>query len=81
MHRRRAVIALTAGVLALIPMAAHAAPPAHAPGPGCAAFGGNVAGLATQLGAVFGQTASGVATSGPGAFPGLVVGPEMDALC
>lgn len=48
---------------------------------GCAAFGGNVAMLATALGPAFGETASSVATFGPGAFPALVVHPEQDALC
>ena len=48
---------------------------------GCKAFGQNVAGLATALGPVFGATASTVATSGPGAFPRLVVHPEQAALC
>jgi hypothetical protein len=48
---------------------------------GCQAFGGNVAGLATLLGPVFGATASGVASSGPQAFPTLVVHPEQEALC
>ena len=60
------------------------APPAEAAAPaggGCAAFGANVADLATTLGPVFGATASGVATSGPAAFPTNVVGPEQAALC
>ena len=47
----------------------------------CAAFGGNVAGLATSLGPVFGGTASGVASSGPAAFPTLVVAPEQANFC
>jgi hypothetical protein len=52
--------------------------PGHA---SCAEFGGNVAFLATSLGSVFGDTASTVASSGPEAFPALVVGPEQAALC
>ena len=48
---------------------------------GCAAFGANVAGLATDLGPVFGETASGVASSAPQAFPTLVVRPEQERFC
>ena len=54
------------------------------PAPGhtsCADFGANVAFLATWLGPVFGETASMVASSGPQAFPAVVVGPEQTALC
>ena len=47
----------------------------------CAAFGSNVAGLATTLGPLFGATASGVASSGPAAFPTRVVAPEQAAFC
>ena len=68
-----------AAVLALATPAAHADPPT---GHGsCAAFGANVATLATTLGPVFGATASGVASSAPGAFPAFVVHPEQAALC
>ncbi|WP_336032744.1 hypothetical protein [Geodermatophilus sp. FMUSA9-8] len=69
------VVAGTAGLLALAPGVAAAAPG------GCKAFGQNVAGLAQTLGPAFGATASTVATSGPGAFPTLVVHPEQQALC
>jgi hypothetical protein len=48
---------------------------------GCRAFGANVAGLAQALGADFGATASGFASSSPAAFPTLVVMPEQAALC
>ena len=48
---------------------------------GCQAFGGNVAGLAQTLGADFGATASGLASSAPAAFPTMVVMPEQAALC
>jgi len=47
----------------------------------CAAFGANVASLATTLGPIFGSTASVVASSTPGAFPTLVVAPEQEAFC
>ena len=47
----------------------------------CAAFGANVAGLATALGPIFAATASGVASSAPRAFPTLVVAPEQEAFC
>ncbi len=59
--------------------------PAHAveeaSTPGCRAFGTNVASLATNLGPAFGATASGVASSGPQAFPTLVVHPEQVKFC
>jgi hypothetical protein len=68
------------GLLALaVPAGAAAQPvPEHA---SCAGFGANVADLARTLGAGFGSTASGVASSAPGAFPELVVRPEQEALC
>lgn len=76
---RRTATALTLAVAALA-----VAGPAHAeplsPG-GCKAFGQNVATLGKTLGPVFGDTASGVAKSGPGAFPENVVKPEQEALC
>jgi hypothetical protein len=78
---RRAILTI-AGVGAALGVSAPA--PAQEPGPGhtsCAEFGGNVAFLATSLGPVFGATASGVASSAPGAFPTLVVGPEQAGLC
>ena len=71
-------VGCTAAVVLSAP-AAHADPPA---GHGsCAAFGANVATLATTLGPVFGATASGVASSAPGAFPTFVVHPEQAGLC
>jgi hypothetical protein len=66
------------GAVALTSPVAAAQAPHHS---SCAAFGSNVAGLATTLGPVFGATASGVASSGPAAFPTLVVAPEQAALC
>ena len=78
----RTAILTIAGVGAALGLSAPA--PAQEPGPGhtsCAEFGGNVAFLATSLGPVFGSTASGVASSAPGAFPTVVVGPEQAGLC
>lgn len=77
--RRTTAAALTlalAGVAVAGP--AHAAPPS--PG-GCKDFGQNVAFLGTNLGPVFGQTASGVAISGPGEFRDNVVKDEQSELC
>jgi hypothetical protein len=73
-------IAAATGLLALAAPAGAAAQPVpeHA---SCAGFGGNVADLARTLGAAFGSTASGVASSALGAFPELVVRPEQEALC
>ena len=71
------VVAGTAGLLALAPGVASAAP---GPG-GCKAFGQNVSTLASTLGADFGATASGVASSGPKAFPTSVVRPEQERFC
>jgi hypothetical protein len=78
-HARRTlvVIAGTVGLVALSPGTASAAPGTG----GCQAFGQNVATLATTLGPLFGATASGVASSAPGAFPQFVVRPEQDRLC
>jgi hypothetical protein len=72
-------IAAATGLLALAAPAGAAAQPVpeHA---SCAGFA-NVADLARTLGAGFGSTASGVASSAPGAFPELVVRPEQEALC
>jgi hypothetical protein len=78
----RTAILTIAGVGAALGLGAAGA--SAQPGPGhtsCAEFGGNVAFLATSLGPVFGATASSVASSGPRAFPTLVVGPEQTALC
>ncbi len=48
---------------------------------GCQEFGQNVAGLARSLGPAFGALASSVASSGPRAFPTIVVHPEQAAFC
>ncbi len=77
----RTAILTIAGVGAALGLSA---PASAQPEPGhasCAEFGGNVAFLATSLGPAFGATASGVASSGPKAFPTLVVGPEQAVLC
>ena len=78
MRRRTISTILALGAVALTPSVAAAQAPEHG---SCAAFGDNVAGLATTLGPVFGATASGVASSDPAAFPTLVVAPEQAALC
>lgn len=76
---RRGVVVLAATGLALVPATGASAD--GLPG-GCRAFGQqDVAALATGLGPVFGATASGVASSAPGAFPALVVGPEQARFC
>ncbi|PWW21221.1 hypothetical protein JD79_00349 [Geodermatophilus normandii] len=77
MHARRTlvVIAGTVGLALLAPGTASAAPG------GCQAFGENVAGLATSLGARFGANASGAARLFPGAFPAIVVHPEQERFC
>lgn len=78
----RTKILTIAGVGAALGLGAAEASAQPGPGHGsCAAFGGNVAFLATSLGPAFGATASTVASSGPRAFPTLVVGPEQAALC
>jgi hypothetical protein len=77
MRRTAAALTFAFTVLAM-------AGPAHAEVPslgGCKKFGQNVASLGKDLGPAFGETASGVAKSGPGAFPKNVVKPEQDALC
>ena len=77
--RKTVVTASAAGVLTVLLAApASAAPPT---GGGCQAFGANVASLGQSLGGQFGATAAGVATSGPQAFPTLVVFREQAALC
>lgn len=78
MRRTAAVLALAFVAVAVTGPAQAADPPS--PG-GCKAFGQNVAFLGKNLGPVFGETASGVAKSGPGAFPKNVVKPEQEALC
>ena len=77
---RRVGMVTAAGVSAAVFGVAPAWADPPTPG-GCQAFGQNVAGLATTLGGGFGQTASGVASSGPGAFPTMVVRPEQSELC
>ena len=78
---RRLLVTCAAGTAAVVlsAPAANAAPPAEHGS--CAAFGANVSALATSLGPAFGATASGVASSAPGAFPTLVVHPEQTASC
>ena len=75
--RRLMIPAGVAAALLLTPTAALAAPGTG----GCQAFGQNVSSLATGLGPLFGATASGVASSAPGAFPALVVKPEQAKFC
>lgn len=77
MRRTTAALTLAFAALAM-------AGPAHAEAPspgGCQGFGQNVATLGKTLGPVFGGTASGVAKSGPGAFPKNVVKSEQEAFC
>jgi hypothetical protein len=69
---------LAVGAVALTSPVAAAQAPEHG---SCAAFGDNVAQLATTLGPLFGATASGVASSGPAAFPTVVVAPEQANFC
>ena len=78
MHTRTISTILAVGAVVLTPPVAAAQAPEHG---SCAPFGGNVAGLATTLGPLFGATASGVASSGPAAFPTFVVAPEQAAFC
>ena len=78
MHKWTISTIVAAGAVALTPSVAAAQAPEHG---SCAAFGSNVAGLATTLGPLFGATASGVASSGPAAFPTLVVAPEQANFC
>jgi hypothetical protein len=78
MHTRTISTILAVGAVAFTSPVAAAQAPEHG---SCAAFGANVADLATALGPLFGATASGVASSGPAAFPTLVVAPEQAAFC
>ena len=78
MHMRTISTLLAVGAVALTSPVAAAQAPEHG---SCAAFGANVAGLASTLGPLFGATASGVASSSPAAFPTVVVRPEQAALC
>jgi hypothetical protein len=80
MRIRSLTITAATGLLALAAAAGASAQPVPEHG-SCAAFGANVANLARTLGAEFGATASGVASSRPGAFPNVVVHPEQGALC
>lgn len=79
--KRTACVVLSVLASVVLATPASGAPGVDAGPGGCAAFGGNVAMLATTLGPAFGETASSVATFGPGAFPAAVVHPEQDALC
>lgn len=79
-HSRRGAIIAAAGMLTTLIAAAPASAEPPTPG-GCAAFGENVAMLATTLGPAFGATASGVASSGKQAFPTFVVHPEQERFC
>lgn len=77
--RRTAAVAVLALAGATLTVPAQAAEP-PTPG-GCKAFGENVAFLGQNLGRTFGETASGVAKSGPGEFRDNVVKHEQQALC
>ena len=77
---RSLTIAAATGLVAFAASAGASAQPVPEHG-SCAAFGANVAELARTLGADFGSTASGVASSSPRAFPERVVHPEQTALC
>ena len=78
----RRLLITCVGCTAALVLSTPAANAAPTPGHGsCAAFGANVSTLATTLGPVFGATASGVASSAPAAFPGVVVHPEQGAWC
>jgi hypothetical protein len=79
--RRLSCVVLAVVASTLLAAPASGAPAAHGDRDGCAAFGRNVASLAATLGRDFGANASSVATSGPRAFPTLVVRPEKAALC
>ncbi|WP_324273563.1 hypothetical protein [Blastococcus brunescens] len=81
MSVRRPLITTAAAAALLIAPAATAS---AAPGSGgCKAFGQNVSYLANTMFAKgeFGENARTVATSGPRAFPNVVVHPEQDAAC
>jgi hypothetical protein len=78
MRTKTISLTLAVAVLGVTAPVASAQAPEHG---SCAAFGANVATLATTLGPIFGSTASGVASSAPAAFPTLVVAPEQEALC
>lgn len=73
-----AVVALAFGGLT-VAAPAYAVPPGG--GAGCQGFGNNVADLAQDRGRDFGGLASGVAQSGPGNLPKIVVTSEKEAEC
>lgn len=77
----RKVAIAVAMFLLVLAYAAPAGAAEHRSPSGCAAFGANVAHLATTLRADFGATASSVASLAPEAFPTLVVFPEQAELC
>jgi len=79
--RKAAVVSAAVLTTMLTMLLSASAEAAEGAGGGCAAFGANVSGLAIELGGDFGATASSVATSGPGAFPTLIVHPEQAAAC
>lgn len=74
-------IVVVAAFLSMLAAAGPANATDHEPPGGCAAFGANVATLATTLRSDFGATASSVASSQPQAFPTVVVFPEQAELC
>ena len=78
MRRTAAALVLALASMAVAGPAQAADPPSRG---GCKAFGQNVASLGRDLGPLFGETASGVAKSGPGAFPKNVVKPEQEKFC
>ncbi|MGY2065601.1 hypothetical protein [Blastococcus sp. SYSU DS0619] len=78
--RRPLITTAAATVLLVAPTAAASADPGSG---GCKAFGQSVSSLANTVfpRGEFGENARMVATSGPGAFPAVVVFPEQDAAC
>lgn len=78
--RRPLITTAAATVLLVAPATAATAAPGSG---GCKAFGQSVSHLANTTFAKggFGENARTVATSGPRAFPDLVVNPEQDASC
>ena len=81
MSVRRALISTAAATLLLTaPATAASADPGSG---GCKAFGQSVSTLANTVfpKGQFGENASTVATSEPGAFPEEIVRPEQDAAC
>lgn len=78
--RRPLITTAAATVLLVAPATAASADPGSG---GCQAFGQHVSFLATTMfpEGQFGENARMVATSGPGAFPAVIVNPEQDAAC